>query len=210
MQGQETTEPLLRAEALCVQRGGVPVLEGVTLSLTAGEALVLRGPNGIGKTTLLRCLAGLEPPVSGDLNVAPDQLAYSGHADGVKAALSVAENLLFWASVYGTTEALDAALDAFEIAQLRDRPAQSLSAGQKRRLGLARMVISGRAIWMLDEPTVSLDAASTRLFARAVEAHLAHGGAAIMATHIDLGLSAARDLELSPYRVVPRDVESIL
>jgi heme exporter protein A len=189
---------MLAVEGLTVARGGIPILEGVSFALNAGEALVLRGPNGSGKTTLLRTVAGLQPPVAGQITVAPDSIAYGGHADGVKAALSVAENLAFWAGVYGTG-GIDAALEAFEIAPLKHRPAASLSAGQRRRLGLARLVVTGRPIWALDEPTVSLDAASLGLFAQAVRQHLGAGGAALMATHIELGLEA-RVLDVTPLK----------
>jgi heme exporter protein A len=193
----------LRVTDLAVQRGGVTVLEGLSFALAPGRALVLRGPNGVGKTTLLRTLAGLQPAVSGQVTVPPESVAYSSHADGLKATLSVVENLSFWASVYGTG-AVDAAMARMNLTALRDRWAANLSAGQKRRLGLARLLVSGRAIWMLDEPTVSLDADSVALFAGAVRAHLAQGGSALMATHIDLGLAEAEVLDLTPYRAVAR------
>ena len=165
------------------------MLEGVSFSLDPGEALVLRGPNGSGKTTLLRTIAGLQPPAEGRIDMPDDAVAYGAHADGLKATLSVAENLRFWAGIYGT-DTVDAALDAFELRALLERSAQNLSAGQKRRLGLARLLVTGRPIWALDEPTVSLDADSVAMFARAVRAHLASGGSALIATHIDLGLDA--------------------
>ncbi|MDQ2066610.1 heme ABC exporter ATP-binding protein CcmA [Xinfangfangia sp. CPCC 101601] len=189
----------LLVKDLAVQRGGLTVLEGVSFSLAAGQALVLRGANGIGKTTLLRTIAGLQPKAAGELNVPPETLAYASHADGLKATLSVQENLRFWASVYGT-DLVEDALQAMNLTALRNRWAGSLSAGQKRRLGLARLMVSGRAIWLLDEPTVSLDAASVALFAGVVQGHLAQGGAALMATHIDLGLAQAETLDLTPYR----------
>lgn len=126
-------------------------------------------------------------------------LAYAGHADGIKAMLSVAENLQFWAGVFERRDIAEA-LVAYDLGALRDRLAGTLSAGQKRRLGLARMLVTGRPVWLLDEPTVSLDAASVELFAKAVQAHLAQGGAALMATHIELGLPGARSLDLLPYR----------
>lgn len=189
---------ILSATDLCVARAGLPVLEGVSLSLAAGEALVLRGPNGIGKTTLLRCIAGLQPPVAGVVDAVPEAVAYAAHADGVKAMLSVAENLEFWAAAFGT-KGIGAALDRMALRDLAERRAANLSAGQKRRLGLARMLVTGRPVWVMDEPTVSLDAASVALFAAAVAGHLAEGGAALIATHIELGIDA-RVMDLTPFR----------
>lgn len=191
---------------LSVTRGGVAVLEGVSFALMAGEALILRGPNGIGKTTLLRSLAGLQPLRAGRVGLDPDQMAYAGHADGIKSALTVCENLRFWADVFGTRD-IDPALAAFDLIPLRDRPAGALSAGQKRRLGLARMVVTGRRLWIMDEPTVSLDAGSVALFAEAVRAHLARGGMAVLATHIDLGLEEARVLDLAPFKAALPSVD---
>ena len=180
---------VLNVSSLACARGGVPVLQDVSFTLAAGEVLLLRGPNGSGKTTLLRTLAGLQPPLAGQIETAPDAIAYGAHADGLKATLSVAENLEFWAAIYGTNDITNAC-QAFDIEPLLGRMAQNLSAGQKRRLGLARLLVTGRPIWALDEPTVSLDAASVALFADAVRAHTAAGGAAVIATHIDLGIEA--------------------
>jgi heme exporter protein A len=191
----------LEVRGLTVARGGVPVLAGLSFALQPGEVLVLRGPNGSGKTTLLRTVAGLQPPVAGEVIAVPDAVAYAGHADGIKGTLSVAENLRFWAAIYGTS-GIEEALRAFDLIALRNRPAQNLSAGQKRRLGLARLMVTGRPVWTLDEPTVSLDVASVALFARAVGAHVAAGGSALIATHIDLGLDA-RILDVAPYKAAP-------
>ncbi len=191
----------LLVQNLTVARGGVPVLTGVTLRLDAGKALILRGPNGAGKTTLLRTIAGLQPPLRGTIDGAEDRVAYGAHADGLKAMLSVSENLRFWARVYGEHD-ITAALAAYALEPLRDRLAGTLSAGQKRRAGLARLMVTQRPVWLLDEPTVSLDTDAVAMFAGAVDAHLAGGGSAILATHIDLGLQA-ETLDLTPYRAAP-------
>ncbi|MBU3031377.1 heme ABC exporter ATP-binding protein CcmA [Paracoccus marinaquae] len=193
---------LLAVHDLAVSRGGLRTVEGVSFTLRGGEALILRGPNGIGKTTLLRTVAGLQPPTEGGVEMAEDAVAYAAHADGLKAALTVTENLRFWSAVFGGGP-VGPALAAMDLAALADRPAAALSAGQKRRLGLARLMVTGRPLWVLDEPTVSLDADSVARFASVVRAHLAGGGAALMATHIDLGLDEARVLDLTPYRARP-------
>ena len=188
----------LRVSDLAVARGGVPVLDGVTFMIAPGTALILRGPNGAGKTTLLRCIAGLQPPLSGRIDGAEETIAYAGHADGLKAMLSVRENLEFWAQVFGQTD-IAPALIAYDLEALQNRLAGTLSAGQKRRLGLARLMVTGRPVWVLDEPTVSLDVAAVGLFAAAVTAHLAGGGMALIATHINLGLDA-QTFDITPFR----------
>lgn len=205
---------------LTCQRGELPVLTGVTFRVEPGQALILRGPNGTGKTTLLRCLAGLTPPRRGKISLDRDAMTYAAHADGLKAQMTVAENLRFWAAVHGTlgaagggAEAIagaavstggpgltEAAIDAFDLQDLRNRPAGSLSAGQKRRLGLARLLVTGARVWLLDEPTVSLDTASVERFAAIVRAHLERGGMAVIATHIDLRLPEAEILDVGQFR----------
>lgn len=195
----------LVVENLACARGGVPVLEGVSFTLHPGHALFLRGPNGIGKTTILRTLAGLQPALAGSVSMPAESMAYAAHADGLKATLSVAENLTFWSKVFGT-RGIDHALEKFNLVDLAERQAQNLSAGQKRRLGLARLLVTGRPIWVLDEPTVSLDVASVQLFGNAVRDHLDGGGSALIATHIDLGF-LAEELDLGPFKAVPRDMD---
>lgn len=192
---------LLAVHDLAVARGGLRTVEGVSFALAAGQALILRGPNGIGKTTLLRTVAGLQPPVAGRIDMPDDAVAYAAHADGLKGALSVTENLVFWAEVFGGGD-VAGAMEAMDLTALADRPAAALSAGQKRRLGLARLLVARRPLWVLDEPTVSLDAASVARFADMVRGHLSGGGAALIATHIDLELDA-RVLDLTPFKARP-------
>ncbi len=189
----------LSVHDLTIARGGIAVLENVSFDLNAGEALVLRGPNAVGKTTLLRTIAGLQPPVRGRIVTDPETLVYAGHADGIKPTLSVAENLIFWAQIFGR-RSISHALAAYDLSALADRPAGALSAGQKRRLGLARLLVTGRRVWLLDEPTVSLDMHAMALFAGVVRDHLVAGGAALIATHIDLGLDEAEVLDVTRFR----------
>lgn len=190
---------MLSVQNFACARGGVPVLAGVNFDVEAGNALILRGPNGIGKTTLLRSLAGLQPATQGMVAFPEDEGAYASHADGIKTALTVTENLKFWADVHGASLPADI-LDTFDLLELRDRLGGTLSAGQKRRLGLARLGVIGRKVLFLDEPTVSLDGFSVKLFASWLQnTHLAAGGIAVIATHIDLGLTAP-ELDLTPFK----------
>ncbi len=194
---------MLTVSNLTCARGGVPVLSGVSFEVASGDALILRGPNGIGKTTLLRTLAGLQPALVGTVDYPEDAGAYASHADGIKAALTVTENLQFWADVYegsGSGRTLrETALEAFDLLDLHNRMGGTLSAGQKRRLGLARLAVTARKVLFLDEPTVSLDRPSVKLFADWLHDHLSNGGIAVIATHIDLGLDAP-ELDLTPFK----------
>jgi heme exporter protein A len=143
----------------------------------------------------------LQPALSGTISGDEDS-AYASHADGIKTALTVVENLTFWAEIYGNAVP-DAVYDAFDLRDLKTRLAGTLSAGQKRRLGLARLGVINRKLLFLDEPTVSLDNFSVRLFADWLrDQHLAQGGIAVIATHIDLGIDAPA-LDLSPFAAVP-------
>lgn len=200
----------LVAENLVLQRGGRTVIDGLSFRLGSGEALLLTGPNGSGKTTLLRALAGFLAPAAGAILVedgpAERERAelshFIGHLDGLKGHFTVAENLSFWAAYLdeggdGATDArLEAALDAFDLAALADIPAGYLSAGQKRRLALARLGVAERPVWLLDEPTVSLDTASVALLAKAIATHVAAGGLAVIATHVPIALERVREIRL--------------
>lgn len=202
----------LDASGLAVERGGRLIVSGVSFTLSAGEALLLTGPNGAGKTTLLRALAGFLPLAAGTIRLdgadlertVGEQCHVVGHANAVKGALTVAENLTFWASFLGNGAALPAAvaeaLARLDLEPLADVPAAYLSAGQRRRTALARLLVAPRLIWLLDEPSVSLDATSTALLAGLVAGHVAAGGMAIAATHVPLGIPTARELKLSPTR----------
>ncbi len=181
-------------------RGGWPVVEGVRLTVRPGRAVVLTGPNGAGKTTLLRTVAGLLPALAGKVEGAEDRLVLAAHLDAVKPTLTVAENLRFWAALHARRD-IGPALQAFGLTPLADRPGRELSAGQRRRAGLARLVVSGRPLWLCDEPTVSLDAASVAAFEAALAAHLAAGGLALIASHLPLAGTEAFDL--APCRARP-------
>lgn len=204
----------LIAENLTVERGGRTILRALSLTALKHEALVLVGPNGAGKTTLLRTIAGFLQPAAGTLRLEGgdpeltpgEQAHFVGHANAIKANLTVRENVAFWAHYLGSPDTgdiptrIDAALDHFAIGDLADYPAGYLSAGQKRRAGLARLLVAKRPLWLLDEPTVSLDAASTKLLAAAVNEHLSGGGLVIAATHLPLGFAQSREFDLSAAR----------
>lgn len=190
---------IIRAQNLSLSRGDVPVLAGVSLSLDAGECLLLRGPNGSGKTSLLRALAGLMEPDAGTCEIDLEDVTYAGHLDAVKAQLSVSENLDFWAALYrtGTTAAV---IESFQLADLKNHPAAHLSAGQRRRLGLARVALINRPIWLMDEPTAALDAASAAIITQVIADHCLGGGVAVVATHLDIPVPGAKTLDVSRFK----------
>lgn len=189
---------MLATRDLTVGRPGLPLLEGIGITLAPGEALLLRGANGAGKTTLLRTLAGLMPPLAGEIDVDPDTLITAGHLDAVKAALTVAENLRFWAGLYGNSLA-DDVVATFDLAGLENRFAGTLSAGQRRRLGLARLAVANRPLMLLDEPTVSLDAGSTARVEAWLRRRLGNGATIVAATHTGL-LDGVRVLDVERHR----------
>jgi len=190
----------ISAKSLSVSRGGINLLEGLNIELNSGQAGILHGPNGVGKTTLLRALARLQPIESGKIEYSIDDVCYSGHADGVKPTLTVRENLEFWADIFGNHSIIEAA-EQFMISDFLDLKVGTLSAGQKRRVGLSRLGLTGRSVWLLDEPTVSLDQTSVSIFENIIKDHLLKNGCALIATHIDLGLEdSAKIIDLSKYQ----------
>jgi heme exporter protein A len=201
----------LTAESLAVARGGRPVLDGVSFVVSGGDALVVTGPNGAGKSTLLRTIAGLLKPVSGVVRLEEDpeadgadpreRMHLLGHLDAVKGGLSVLRNLRFARDLLGGDGDLAAALDRVGLAGLAELPGSVLSAGQRRRLALARLIAAPRPVWLLDEPTAALDAAGQALLAELVAEHRAKGGMAIAATHMELGFDGAATLTLEPSRL---------
>jgi heme exporter protein A len=191
----------LEIEGLSCVRGHRWLFRDLTLSLKAGTLLSLEGPNGAGKTSLLRLIAGFLRPAAGTIRLRtneataadPDERAaligWLGHQDAVKPQMSVREQLVFWRSLYGGGRDPGGAMTAFGLAALAEVPGQYLSAGQKRRLALARLTLCGRPLWLLDEPLAALDASGKALVAKTVAAHCAAGGLAVAATHEPLGLS---------------------
>jgi len=196
----------LKADGLACNRGGREVFSDLSFALAAGEAMVVTGRNGAGKSSLLRMIAGLIRNAAGRLQLAggaPDtaiaeQAHYLGHQDALKPSLSVGENLRFWTEFLGARGDIESALNAVELAPLIDLPAAYLSAGQRRRLSIARLIAVPRAIWLLDEPTSALDAPSQKRLADLMRAHLTGGGMIIAAAHGPIGLERARELKLGP------------
>jgi len=204
-----TPEPpkgaVLRASALAAIRGERVVFRDVSFALAPGDALQLIGPNGAGKSSLLRLLAGLTPPAAGELfwqdeNALDDpplhatRICFVGHQDAIKPGLTVADNL----SLQGrrTEGEITAALASVDLEQFAPLPARLLSSGQRRRLALSRLALSKAPLWLLDEPTTGLDAASVRRLEARFVAHRAAGGMIIAATHLPLDLPGAQSLEL--------------
>ena len=199
----------LRVENLAVARGGRPVLAGVTFTLAGGEALVVTGRNGVGKSTLLRSIAGLLPHTAGLVAIEgaapeaelPQKAHYLAHADGMKAALTVEENLSFWAGYLARepdarSRTASEALAVVGLSHALRAPFGALSAGQKRRAALARLLVAFRPLWLLDEPMTALDRGSREKFAAVMRDHCARGGLIVAATHEPLGLEEAGELAL--------------
>ncbi len=189
----------LRVDELACARGGFRLFAGLSFALGAGEALVVTGPNGVGKTTLLRTIAGFLPPDAGRVALegagedAPpaENLHFLGHRDGLKGALTVRENLAFAQDLCGGAGGgIDAAAERLDLSRLLDLPVAVLSAGQRRRTALARLLVVDRPIWLLDEPTAALDAGSQAMVAGLIGDHVGAGGIVVAATHLELGVQA--------------------
>ncbi len=195
----------LVVNGLAGERGGEEIFSGVSFSLDSGQALTVTGPNGAGKSTMLRIVAGLLPVAAGSVSLDgggedfPDVQAAShllGHGNAMKPALTVAENLAFWRGFLGHAHLeVDEALEMVGLADIGHLPFGYLSTGQRRRIGIARLLVSWRPIWLLDEPTAGLDKASEVQFGRLMQAHLEDGGMIVAATHLPLGLEG-RELRM--------------
>jgi heme exporter protein A len=190
------------ARNLSGERGGEHVFGPLDFAIAAGGALIVTGENGSGKSTLLRIVAGLLPPAAGDValkGAGEETLAssahYLGHQNAMKTALSVEENLKFWRDFEGEPHLeIDEALEMVGLPDIGHLPFGYLSTGQKRRASIARLLVSYRPVWLLDEPTAGLDARSERQFAGLMAAHLEDGGLIMAATHVPLGIAGAREM----------------
>jgi len=195
---------------LTVERAGEAVVDNLAFQVEAGKAVFITGENGAGKSTALRAIAGLMPLAKGHVYLEDETgrrfgepvreyCHYLGHKNGMKAALSVWENLKFWQDFYGDpVMEIHAALAIVELEHTADLPFHYLSAGQKRRAAIARLIASDRPVWILDEPTSGLDEASVRRFAQIAQTHCQEGGIVIAATHLDLGFPSSQNLHLEP------------
>ena len=197
----------MNAVGIQLERGGRQLFSGLNFQVNAGEALLVVGPNGAGKSSLLRAIAGFLSLGAGAFKLEGgdpelslcEQTHYLGHADGLKGALTAGENLSFWAGVLGGETGRESwlrALTRLRLTHVADFPVRALSAGQKRRVALARLAVAPRPIWLLDEPTTALDVAAQGLFAELMREHLAGGGLIVAATHAPLGLEGAKTLRL--------------
>jgi heme exporter protein A len=203
---------LFSGENILCFRGERIVFANLSFSIQSGEALILNGANGSGKSTLLRLMAGLLKPykgvvkwdnenISDDLECHNAHLNYVGHADVIKPVLSVRENIAFWASLRPTSSNIEVALEAFGIGYLTGVPGRFLSAGQKRRVNLARIIASPTKLWLLDEPTTALDIEAISDLKREIATHRASGGMVIASTHAEIGLSDANVLNLGDFQL---------
>ena len=199
-------DQLIAHDIACV-RGGRVLFSGLGFSLAPGNGVLLSGPNGIGKSSLLRVLAGLLPAAAGSVALPTDtgRIAYLGHDDGLKPLATVAESLVFWAAVNGPIEpaarrlAMEDAMEVFALTPLAALPCRYLSAGQRRRVALGRIVATAAPLWLLDEPTTALDIAGAHAFEQALARHLAAGGMAVVATHAPIAVDGMDTLEIARF-----------
>jgi heme exporter protein A len=178
--------PLLAVTGVGCIRGGKRLFSNRSFEGHPTDLIELRGANGSGKSSMLRLLAGLDQPAEGTINIYNGH-SYIGHLDAIKPVFTVFENLSYWAELMGQAN-IDHALDSFSLRKLRNDPASILSQGQKRRLTLSRLALTKRAVWLLDEPTVGLDATSLAQLQNLITTHRNSGGVVVVATHTDLGL----------------------
>ena len=202
---------------ITIERGGRRLFSGLSFTASAGAALIVTGPNGAGKSSLLRAIAGLLRVAAGEIRLEGgdaeqslgEQAHYLGHADALKGALTAGENLTFWAAMLGADGAptaplsVAAALERVGLAHVMHFPVAALSAGQRRRVALARLLVAYRPLWLLDEPTAALDAAAQGRFGEIMRGHLAAGGLIVAATHAPLGL-AGEELKLGVAELADR------
>lgn len=191
--------PALKMTGVACLRGGRMVFHGLNLNLRAGESVLLTGPNGIGKSSLMRLCAGLLPPFAGTIERTGD-MALTDERLALDLDRPLSQALGFWAGIDGAQSRIDAALDALALDRLRDVPVRMLSTGQRKRAMLARVAASGAPIWLLDEPANGLDTASVELLGAMVSAHLAEGGIVIAASHQPLPLTAPVVIDLLAYQ----------
>jgi len=203
----------LRVKNLHLRRGNRLLIKDLSFKLRPGESLQLSGPNGVGKTTLIRAIAGFITPNKGhiattkvahpeqeqsiDDQLLHEKIHYIGHKNGIRTSLTVLENLEFWANFYTSKTPLGKIAQKYSLKNLLHIPAGYLSQGQKRRLGLSRLSMSKRPLWLLDEPTVSLDQISVKLIVDEANQHLQNGGLLIAATHIPLEIPFTQSIKLS-------------
>jgi len=196
----------LIAENLSGQRGGETVFSGVAFALSEGEGLVVTGPNGAGKSTLLRVVAGLLPVSEGAVRLdgggeefpsVSSACHYLGHENAMKTALTVTENLVFWQDFFGRAHLSPMeALEMVGLETIGHLPFGYLSTGQRRRVAIAKLLVSHRPVWLLDEPTAGLDKASEVQFSELMRVHLEDGGMIVAATHLPLGLEGVQALRM--------------
>jgi heme exporter protein A len=194
-----TTGCLLEVEALEIERGGYPLIEATSFSLHVGKALSLVADNGVGKTSLLRTIAGLAPVARGEfkLSCARAEVRFLGHQLGLKSSLSLLENLRFWLALEGTQvnpAAFEYALARFSLCGHEEQATQALSAGQRKRVALLRLALSPGKLWLLDEPFANLDAAGLSLVHELIEEHKSRGGAVLLSAHGALPVAMEADV----------------